>query len=111
MAEWPAAPNLIGKRIVRLDGLLKASGKAMYPSDIRPEGTLFGVMLYSPHAHAKITSIDITPAENMPGGEPLVSEARCWLSVTGISGPTTIVPAISLRSFSNKFATSLRARD
>ena len=60
MAEWPAAPNLIGKRIPRLDGLLKASGKAKYPSDVRPEGTLFGVMLYSPYAHAKVKSIDIS---------------------------------------------------
>src|SRR5437588_6030236 len=67
MAEWPAAPNLIGKRIPRLDGLLKASGRAKYPSDVRPEGTLFGVMLYSPHAHARIKSIDTSEAERMPG--------------------------------------------
>ena len=40
MPEWPATPNLIGKRIPRLDGLLKASGKAKYPSDERPDGTL-----------------------------------------------------------------------
>ena len=58
MASWPENPRLIGTRIPRLDGLLKASGKAKYPSDVRPEGTLFGVMLYSPHAHAKIKSID-----------------------------------------------------
>jgi len=67
MATWPQNPRLIGKRITRLDGLAKASGKAKYPSDVRPEGTLFGVMLYSPHAHAKITSIDTTAAEKMPG--------------------------------------------
>ena len=67
MAEWPATPTLIGTRIPRLDGLLKASGKAKYPSDVRPEGTLFGVMLYSPYAHAKVKSIDISAAEKMPG--------------------------------------------
>src|SRR5262245_1404898 len=76
MPEWPAAPNLIGKRIPRLDGLLKASGKAKYPSDVRPEGTLFGVMLYSPHGHAKITSIDITPAETMPGVKAVIAIAK-----------------------------------
>ena len=48
MANWPEHPRLIGTRIPRLDGLAKASGKAKYPSDVRPEGTLFGVMLYSP---------------------------------------------------------------
>jgi xanthine dehydrogenase YagR molybdenum-binding subunit len=58
---------LIGTKIPRLDGLAKASGRAKYPSDIRPEGTLFAVMLYSPHAHAKIKSIDASAAEKMPG--------------------------------------------
>ena len=45
MASWPENPRLIGTRIPRLDGMAKASGKAKYPSDMRPEGTLFGVML------------------------------------------------------------------
>ena len=76
MADWPATPNLIGKRIPRLDGLLKASGKAKYPSDVRPEGTLFGVMLYSPYAHAKVKSIDIAPAEKMPGVKAVIAIAK-----------------------------------
>lgn len=67
MASWPEKTRLIGTNIPRLDGLAKASGKAKYPSDVRPEGTLFGVMLYSPHAHAKIKSIDASAAEKMPG--------------------------------------------
>src|SRR6185437_16603352 len=76
MAEWPAAPNLIGKRIPRLDGLLKASGKAKYPSDVRPEGTLFGAMLYSPYAHARVKSIDTSAAEKMPGVKAVVVIAK-----------------------------------
>ncbi len=76
MADWPATPNLIGRRIPRLDGLAKASGKAKYPSDVRPEGTLFGVMLYSPYAHAKVKSIDIAPAEKMPGVKAVVAIAK-----------------------------------
>jgi xanthine dehydrogenase YagR molybdenum-binding subunit len=66
-AAWPENPRLIGSRIPRLDGLAKASGRAKYPSDMRPEGTLFGVILYSPHAHAKIKSIDTSAAEKLPG--------------------------------------------
>src|SRR5690349_2904651 len=76
MANWPATPNLIGKSIPRLDGLAKASGKAKYPSDVRPEGTLFGVMLYSPYAHAKVKSIDISPAETMPGVKAAIAIAK-----------------------------------
>jgi xanthine dehydrogenase YagR molybdenum-binding subunit len=64
---WPESPRLIGTKIPRLDGLAKASGRAKYPSDNRPEGTLFAVMLYSPHAHAKVKSIDGSAAEKMPG--------------------------------------------
>jgi xanthine dehydrogenase YagR molybdenum-binding subunit len=76
MAKWPASPTLIGQRIPRLDGLAKASGKAKYPSDVRPDGTLFGVMLYSPHAHAKVKSIDITAAEKMPGVTAVIAIAK-----------------------------------
>src|SRR6478672_7243184 len=76
MASWPENPRLIGTKIPRIDGLAKASGRAKYPSDMRPEGTLFGVMLYSPHAHAKVTSIDITAAEKMPGVKAVIAIAK-----------------------------------
>ncbi len=72
---WPENPRLIGTRITRLDGLAKASGRAKYPSDTRPEGTLFAVMLYSPHAHAKIKSIDVSAAEKMPGVKAVMTVA------------------------------------
>jgi xanthine dehydrogenase YagR molybdenum-binding subunit len=75
MANWPENPRLINTRIPRLDGMAKASGKAKYPSDVRPEGTLFGVMLYSPYAHAKVKSIDITTAEKMPGVKAVIAIA------------------------------------
>jgi len=67
MASWPQNPAVIGTRVTRLDGMAKASGRAKYPSDERPAGMLYGVMLYSPHAHAKLTSIDVQAAEAMPG--------------------------------------------
>src|SRR3954469_16881237 len=76
MAGWPENPRLIGTNIPRLDGLAKASGKAKYPSDVRPEGTLFGVMLYSPHAHAKVRSIDTSAAEKMPGVKAVLAIAN-----------------------------------
>ncbi len=82
---WPENPRLIGTRITRLDGLAKASGRARYPSDERPEGTLFAVMLYSPHAHAKIKSIDISAAEKMPGVKAVkvIAEAEATLRYQG----------------------------
>jgi xanthine dehydrogenase YagR molybdenum-binding subunit len=76
MAKWPETTRLINTRIPRLDGLAKASGRAKYPSDVRPEGMLFGVMLYSPHAHAKVKSIDISAAEKMPGVKGVIAMAK-----------------------------------
>lgn len=65
--SWPEKTRIINTRYPRLDGLAKASGRAKYPSDERPEGTLFGVVFYSPHAHVKIKSLDSSAAEKLPG--------------------------------------------
>ncbi len=65
--SWPEKTRIINTRYPRLDGLAKASGRAKYPSDEKPEGTLFGVVLYSPHAHVKIKSLDSSAAEKLPG--------------------------------------------
>jgi xanthine dehydrogenase YagR molybdenum-binding subunit len=67
MASWPENPRLINSEYPRLDGLIKATGKAEYPSDVHPEGMLFAAVLYSPHAHAKITRLDTSKAEGAKG--------------------------------------------
>ena len=71
MAEykWPEAEKrtYIGKRIKRLDGPHKVSGRAKYNSDVNRPSMLFGKVLRSPHAHAKIVSIDTSAAEKMSG--------------------------------------------
>ncbi len=72
MAAWPENPRLIGTRIPRMDGLDKASGRAKYPSDVNPKGLLFGALLISPHAHAKIKSIDVSAAEASKGVKGVV---------------------------------------
>jgi xanthine dehydrogenase YagR molybdenum-binding subunit len=71
MAEykWPDADKrtFIGKRISRIDGPQKVSGRAKYSFDINRPGMLFGKIVRSPHAHAKVKSIDTSAAEQMPG--------------------------------------------
>ncbi|HKG23159.1 MAG TPA: xanthine dehydrogenase family protein molybdopterin-binding subunit, partial [Blastocatellia bacterium] len=71
MAEykWPDAEKrtLIGNRVSRVDGPEKVSGKARYTYDIKRPGMLYGKILRSPHAHARIVSIDSSAAEKMPG--------------------------------------------
>jgi xanthine dehydrogenase YagR molybdenum-binding subunit len=66
---WPAADQrtLIGKRISRVDGPEKVSGRAKYTYDVHRPGMLYGKVVRSPHAHAKVVSIDTSAAEKMPG--------------------------------------------
>lgn len=66
---WPAADKrtLIGKRISRVDGPDKVSGRAKYTYDVHRPGMLYGKVVRSPHAHAKVVSIDTSAAEKMPG--------------------------------------------
>jgi xanthine dehydrogenase YagR molybdenum-binding subunit len=67
--NWPepSKRTLMGKRISRLDGPDKVSGKAKYTYDIKRPGMLYGKVVRSPYAHAKIVSIDTAAAEKMPG--------------------------------------------
>ena len=69
MASWGTAKDsrLIGKRISRLSGADKVTGKAKYTFDINRPGMLYGYILRSPVAHATITSIDLSEAEALPG--------------------------------------------
>src|SRR5215813_225600 len=71
MAEykWPEEDKRthIGKRISRIDGPDKVSGRAKYTYDINRPGMLFGKVVRSPYAHAKVVSIDTSVAEKMPG--------------------------------------------
>lgn len=59
--------QVIGTRPIRHDGADKVTGRAIYGSDFRLTGTVFGKILRSPHAHARIKSIDTSAAERHPG--------------------------------------------
>jgi len=66
---WPVAEKrtLIGKRISRVDGPDKVSGRAKYTYDLNRPGLLYGKIVRSAHAHAKVVSIDTSAAEALPG--------------------------------------------
>ncbi len=67
--DWPAAGerSLIGKRIKRIDGPAKSSGGAKYTYEISRPGLLIAKIYRSPYAHAKITALDTSEAEKLPG--------------------------------------------
>lgn len=67
MAEATADYKVIGTRPLRPDGADKVTGRAIYGGDMRMTGMLHGKILRSPHAHARIKSIDTSKAEALPG--------------------------------------------
>ncbi len=67
--------NVVGTRPIRQDGAEKVTGRARYGADINLPGLLHARVLRSPHAHARIKSIDTSKAEAMDGVRGVVTSA------------------------------------
>src|SRR5712691_778150 len=67
--------KVIGTRPIRHDGLEKVTGQAKYGADFSFPGMLFGKILRSPHAHARIRSINFDQALKVPGVHAVVTGA------------------------------------
>ena len=65
----------VGTRPVRPDGVAKVTGDARYGADYFLPGALFGKVLRSPHAHARIESIDTSRAAALPGVKAVITSA------------------------------------
>ena len=65
--------KVIGTRPIRHDGVDKVTGRAIYGADFHITGLLHGRVLRSPHAHARIISIDTSRAEALPGVKGIVT--------------------------------------
>ncbi len=65
--------KVIGTRPIRHDGVDKVTGRAIYGADFQITGLLHGRVLRSPHAHARIISIDTSRAEALPGVKGIVT--------------------------------------
>jgi CO/xanthine dehydrogenase Mo-binding subunit len=66
-SKSPGKFKVVGTRPIRHDGLDKVTGRARFGADIQLPGLLHGKVLRSPHAHARIRSIDTSKAESLPG--------------------------------------------
>ena len=65
--------RVVGRRPVRHDGADKVTGKARYGADMVLPRMLYGRILRSPHAHARIESLDTSRAEAAPGVKAVVT--------------------------------------
>jgi xanthine dehydrogenase YagR molybdenum-binding subunit len=66
---WDADARLsvVGQPAPRIEGPEKVTGRARYCYDVRLPGMLHAAVVWSPYAHARIRSVDVSAAEKMPG--------------------------------------------
>ncbi len=64
--DYPVT-HMVGKPEVKVDAVKLAQGKAVFTDDFRLEGMLYGALLTSPHAHARIKRIDASRARALAG--------------------------------------------
>lgn len=65
--------KIVGSRLPRPDGVDKVTGRALFGADMSAAGMLFGAIIRSPHAHAKIVDIDASKAMALEGVKAVVT--------------------------------------
>src|SRR5580658_10941937 len=65
--------KIVGTRPIRPDGVDKVTGRANFGADMVMTGMLWGRVKRSPHAHARIRSINIAKAAAVPGVQAIVT--------------------------------------
>lgn len=61
--------NSVGKGVIKKDAMALVTGQPVYCDDLAPKDCLIVKLLRSPHAYAKIRSIDTSIAKRIPGIE------------------------------------------
>jgi CO/xanthine dehydrogenase Mo-binding subunit len=69
----PPKLKVVGTRPIRPDGVDKVTGRAQYGADLVMPGMLVGRVKRSPHAHAKIVSIDAKKARALAGVKAVIT--------------------------------------
>jgi CO/xanthine dehydrogenase Mo-binding subunit len=59
--------RVLGRALQREDGRGKVTGEAHFTADVIRPGMLWGKILRSPFAHARIVNIDTSRARDLPG--------------------------------------------
>ncbi|MGD2122902.1 MAG: molybdopterin-dependent oxidoreductase [Gemmatimonadota bacterium] len=93
VVNWDRAPDVpedtdhvvVGRRVPRIDATELASGRAVFTDDIRFPGMLYGKILTSPHAHARILSLDTSKAEALEGVKAVLTAEDVPETFYGVS--------------------------
>jgi CO/xanthine dehydrogenase Mo-binding subunit len=89
LEQWPAgAGDVVGRPATRKTGRQRARGEARYTADTRLPGMLHAAVLRSPHAHARVTRIDLSRARAAPGVRAAIGpgDTHVLLEEAGFAG-------------------------
>ena len=95
MADTPQL-NVVGTSPVRHDGVDKVTGRAIFGVDVTLPGMLHARVLRSPHAHARITHIDTSAADRLPGVAATVVGTD--VPIEPLDGPAAFANPIRLKA-------------
>ncbi len=83
--------KVIGRKIPRIDGPERVTGRAAYTQDLQLPGMLYARVLRSPYPHARIKSLDDSRAAGLPGVRAIVSYKNAppisWSNDTAVLEP------------------------
>jgi CO/xanthine dehydrogenase Mo-binding subunit len=80
--QWPAGVrSVVGRPAPKVDGLERARGEARYTADVQLPGMLHTALLGSPHAKARVRSLDVGRAAEAAGVRAVLTPADVeWLT-------------------------------
>jgi len=97
--------KIVGTRPLRPDGMDKVTGRAKFGADMHVPNMLIGRVLRSPHAHARIKSIDVSKAQALKGVKAVITaSALCDL-------PSEFIPAGEMMVNYRDMTRNVMARD
>lgn len=79
--------RVLGTRLPRVDAYDRVSGTAIYASDVSLPGMLHAAVARCPHAHARVTRVDTSRAERMPGVRAVLTAQSPGADVGWYNGP------------------------
>jgi xanthine dehydrogenase molybdenum-binding subunit len=95
--------QLVGRNYTTPDLIAKVTGKARYAEDFRVDGMLFAKLLLSPMPHARVTRIDTSAAERIPGVKAILTVDDLPPVVEGANlGEGIIASTLSERGLTNE---------
>ncbi len=95
--------SVVGQPLPKVDAPKLAQGQPAFVADFERRGMLYGRILHSPHAHARIKDIDTREAENLPGVHAVLTYKNVPRVVFSTAGQSYPIPGpLDYVSFDNK---------